>query len=63
MGEVLTSSFSAPSRRLNVISPIPAPVSFPHRERAPRDEEQGQSTNCLLFTVYCLLLTEKAVYC
>ena len=46
MGEVLTSSFSAPSQRLNVISPIPAPVRFPHyRERAPRDKERKTVTN------------------
>ena len=39
MGEVLTSSYSAPSRRLNVISPIPAPVGLTdYRERAPRDD-------------------------
>ena len=42
MGEVLTSSFSAPSRRLNVIPPIPAPVRlalewvFPHLMVRPR---------------------------
>ncbi|MDJ0903537.1 MAG: hypothetical protein QNJ55_32560 [Xenococcus sp. MO_188.B8] len=37
MGEVLTSSCSAPSRRLNVISPIPAPSRFP-RKTAPHQE-------------------------
>ncbi len=43
MGEVLTSSFSAPSRRLNVISPIPAPGEVPSPpERAPREGFQSR---------------------
>ncbi len=37
MGGVLTSSFSAPSRRLNVISPIPAlRVELRKRKRVSR---------------------------
>ncbi len=37
MGEVLTSSFSAPNQRLNVISPHSRPDEFySSRERAPR---------------------------
>ncbi len=51
MGEVLTSSFSAPSRRLNVISPhsraspIPAPVGLPDlgnpHSRTSAHQERG----------------------
>ena len=43
MGEVLTSSFSAPNQKLNVISPIPAPVRSPHLAVRPRAAERRLS--------------------